>query len=131
MTNPPDPMTATTPPAPLAPGQAVLLRIYTDERALIGDRSLLETIVRRAKDARLAGATVLRGRKGFGESARLHGHRPFDLNDNLPVVIEIVDEEARLSGFVASLNDLPDIGLMTFEKVEVLRYGGHHTEDHS
>ena len=117
--------------ARLSAGQAVLLRIYTDERALIGDRSLLETIMRRAKDARLAGATVLRGRKGFGESARLHGHRPFDLSDNLPVVIEIIDAEAPLKAFVETLGDLPDIGLITFEKVEVLRYGGHHTEDRS
>ncbi len=110
------------------PGQAVLLRIYTDESALIGDQSLLDTIVKRARLARLAGATVLRGRKGFGESARIHEHRPFDLNDNLPVVIEIVDEEERLRTFLATLDDLTDIGLVTLEKVEVLRYGGHHTE---
>lgn len=112
------------------PGQAVLLRIYTDENALIGAQSLVDVIIRRARDARLAGATVLRGRKGFGESARIHEHRPFDLNDNLPVVIEIVDEEERLRAFLAILQDLPDIGLVTFEKVEVLRYGGHHAEPH-
>lgn len=112
------------------PGQAVLLRIYTDENALIGAQSLVDVIVRRARDARLAGATVLRGRKGFGESARIHEHRPFDLNDNLPVVIEMVDEEERLRAFLTILHDLPDIGLVTFEKVEVLRYGGHHTEPH-
>ena len=113
------------------PGQAVLLRIYTDENALVGDRSLIDVIIRRARDAHLAGATVLRGRKGFGESARLHEHRPFDLNDNLPVVIEFVDEEARLRAFLPQLDDLKDIGLITFEKVEVLRYGGHPAEPHA
>lgn len=113
-----------------SPGQAVLLRIYTDERALVGDRALVDVIVRRAADAHLAGATVLRGRKGFGESARIHEARAFDLSDNLPVVIEIVDEEDRLRGFIATLQDLKDIGLVTFEKVEVLRYGGHHAESH-
>lgn len=112
------------------PGQAVLLRIYTDENALVGDRSLIDVIVHRARNAHLAGATVLRGRKGFGESARLHEHRPFALSDNLPVVVEIVDEEARLRAFLAALDDLQDIGLVTFEKVEVVRYGGHHDPDH-
>jgi PII-like signaling protein len=112
------------------PGQAVLLRIYTDEHALLGDRNLIDVIVARARDAHLAGATVLRGLKGFGESIRMHQHRTFGLNDNLPVVIEIVDEEERLRLFVTSLEDLTDIGLVTFEKVEVLRYGGHHPEHH-
>lgn len=113
------------------PGQAVLLRIYTDENALVGDRSLMDVIAQRARDARLAGATVLRGRKGFGETARMHEPRPFDFNDNLPVVIEMVDEEAKLRDFVTKLEDLKDIGLVTFEKVEVLRYGGHHVEPHN
>jgi len=112
------------------PGQAVLLRIYTDESALVGDRSLMDVIVQRARQARLAGATVLRGRKGFGESARMHESRPFDFNDNLPVVIEMVDEETRLRAFLTTLDDLKGIGLVTFEKVEVLRYGGHHVEPH-
>lgn len=108
------------------PGQAVLLRIYTDETALVGDRPLIDIIVARARDARLAGATVLRGRKGFGASTRVHENRAFDLSDNLPVVVEIVDQEAPLRAFLASLDDLKDIGLVTFEKVEVLHYGGHH-----
>lgn len=114
-----------------APTQAVLLRLYTDEDAMLGDRSLVEVIVHRAREARLAGATALRGLMGFGESARLHAHRLFDLGSNLPVVVEIVDEEGSLRAFLPSLNDLRGIGLITFEKVEVLRYGGHHTEPHS
>jgi PII-like signaling protein len=105
------------------PGQAVLLRIYSDEQALLGDQSLIDVIVRRAQEARLAGITVLRGLKGFGAGARLHQHRTFALSDNLPVVIEIVDEEDTLRAFVQAIGDLPEIGLVTFEKVEVLRYG--------
>lgn len=114
-----------------APTQAVLLRLYTDEDAMLGDRSLVEVIVHRAREARLAGATALRGLMGFGESARLHAHQLFDLGSNLPVVIEFVDDEASLRAFVATLSDLRGIGLVTFEKVEVLRYGGHHTEPHA
>jgi len=113
-----------------APGSAVLLRIYTDEHALVGDRSLIDVLIRRARDAGLAGATVLRGRKGFGESAHIHAHRPFDLDDNLPVVVEFVDEEPKLRAFVGQLADLSDIGLITFEKVDVVRYGGHHPRSH-
>jgi len=35
------------------PGQAVLLRIYTDENALVGDRALIDVIVLRARQERL------------------------------------------------------------------------------
>lgn len=106
-----------------ASGSAVLLRIYTDEHALHGDRSLVEDIVRRARAARLAGVTVLRAIKGFGQSAHVHQSRPFAFDDNLPVVIEVVDEEVRLRTFVSQLQDLREIGLVTLEKVDVLRYG--------
>ena len=103
--------------------QPMLLRIYTDEPALFGDESLVSLIVQRARAAGLAGSTVLRGRLGFGQASHLHGHRPFSLSDNLPVVIECVDDEAKLRAFAAQLDDFQDIGLITFEKVEVVRYG--------
>lgn len=106
-----------------APSIAVLMRIYTDEEALVGDRALAEVIVARAKEAKLAGATVLRGQMGFGATSRLHAARPFELRHNLPVVVELVDEEAPLEAFLGALADLPDIGLVTFERVEVARYG--------
>ena len=89
-----------------APGSAVLLRIYTDENALIGDRSLVDDIVRHAREAGLAGATVLRAIQGFGESAHVHQRRAFNLNDNLPVVIEIVDEENRRLVAVGVIDNL-------------------------
>jgi PII-like signaling protein len=104
-------------------GQAALLRIYTDEDALEGSDPLYLAITLRARRARMAGATVLRGRVGFGESARVHLHAPLDLADNLPVVIEIVDSESAVRLFAASLGDLDGIGLITVEKVEILRHG--------
>lgn len=55
---------------------------------------------------------------GFGRTA--HRHSRHILEDDQSVVIEIVDEEARLRVFVESLSDLPDIGLITMEGVEVL-----------
>ncbi|WP_395443754.1 DUF190 domain-containing protein [Caulobacter sp. UC70_42] len=106
-------------------GQALLLRIYTDENAMLGDRRYYEALVDRARGAGLAGATVLRGLRGFGASSVMHGERGFDLARNLPVVVEIVDEEPELRPFIAMLEQGDEIGLVTLEKVEVVRYGGH------
>jgi len=95
-----------------------LLRIYTDEGAYLGDRKVLNVIASRARDAELAGVTVLDARLGFGRSAHMHRRHVFE--SDRAVVIEIVETDQRLRTFVASLEDIPDIGLITLEKVEVI-----------
>ncbi len=105
------------------PGQAALLRIYTEEARRDGTRALYESIVLKAREAGLAGATVLRGPMGFGQSARIHNAGILDLSANLPLVIEIVDAEDKLRAFAAEIVGLKDIGLVTLEKVEVLHDG--------
>jgi len=105
------------------PVQAALLRIYTEEARRDGGRPLYESVVLKARAAGLAGATVLRGPMGFGESARIHNANILDLSANLPLVIEIVDAEAKLRDFAASVSGMKDIGLVTLEKVEALHYG--------
>ena len=88
-----------------------------------GARPLYESVVLKARDAGLAGATVLRGPMGYGHSHRLHNANILDLSANLPMVIEIVDAEDKLRAFAATLAGMRDIGLVTLEKVEVLHYG--------
>jgi PII-like signaling protein len=106
---------------PQAP--AAMLRIYTEEARRAGARPLYEALVLKARDAKIAGATVLRGPMGYGGSARLHNANILDLSANLPLVIEMVDEEPKLRAFAASLDQFKDIGLVTLEKVEVLHAG--------
>lgn len=105
------------------PTQAALLRIYTEEACRDGGRPLYQSVVLKARAEGIAGATVLRGPMGFGESSRLHNANILDLSANLPMVIEIVDAEEKLRAFVAGLEGMKDIGLVTMEKVEVLHYG--------
>ena len=95
-----------------------LLRVYTDEAAYWGDRKVFEAIASRARDAQLAGVTVLEALIGFGRSA--HVHRRHVLESDRAVVIEIVDEEHKLRQFAQELSDIPDIGLVTLEAVEVV-----------
>ncbi|WP_374389660.1 DUF190 domain-containing protein [Sandaracinobacter sp.] len=104
-----------------------LLRIYTDEAAYYGDHKLYAAIATRARDAHLAGATVLRAMVGFGRSS--HVHRRHILENEQSVVIEIVDTEDRLRAFVETLAPLPEIGLITLAAVEVLRMQGQGAGD--
>jgi PII-like signaling protein len=106
-----------------APQSAVLLRIYTEEGKRDEGRPLHEAIVMKAREMGLAGATVLRGPMGFGQSHAIHTAKILDLAARLPLVIEIVDGEAKIREFLKALNGMRHIGLVTTEKVEVVHYG--------
>lgn len=105
------------------PRESALMRIYTDESARAGHKALFEAIVLKARDMGLAGATVLRGPMGFGHSHHIHTASILNLSESLPLVIELVDEEAKLKDFCNALESFQDIGLVTLEKVQVLHYG--------
>jgi hypothetical protein len=107
-----------------APQPAVLLRIYTEEGKQHEHRPLYEEIVLRARKLGLAGATVLRGPMGYGKSSIVHTAKILDLTARLPLVIEIVDAEEKIQMLLHALEGMPDIGLVTLEKVQVVRYGG-------
>ena len=105
------------------PKQAVLLRIFIGEDDKSGGLPLYEAIVLKAREMHLAGATVLRGPLGYGRSSRLHSAKILRLSDNLPLVIEIVDAEEKIDGFVQAIDGMMTGGLITLEKVRVLQYG--------
>jgi PII-like signaling protein len=107
-------------------GQAVLLRVFVGESDKLGHSPLYEAIVKQARDADLAGATVLKGVLGFGATARIRTQKILDLSSDLSLVIEIVDEENKISAFQNVLSDLFEQagcgGLVTLENVRVIHY---------
>ncbi len=105
------------------PKQAVLLRIFLGEDDRVGRRPLYEVVVTKAREMHLAGATVLRGPMGFGKTSRLHTAKILRLSEDLPIVVEIVDAEERINAFLEAIEPMMTGGLVTLEKVQVLRYG--------
>jgi uncharacterized protein len=105
------------------PRDATLLRIFVGQDEKHGHRPLYEAIVLKAREMHLAGATVLRGPMGFGHSSRLHTTKILRLSGDLPVVIEIVDRVDLINEFLPTLDAIMTSGLVTLERVQVLRYG--------
>ncbi|MDT8449994.1 MAG: DUF190 domain-containing protein, partial [Wenzhouxiangellaceae bacterium] len=95
------------------PEKALLLRIFIGESDRHDGRATYEQIVLKAREAGLAGATVLRGPMGFGRSSRLHTASILRLSEDLPIVIEIVDEEDKIEKFLPELEQLAPSGLVT------------------
>jgi PII-like signaling protein len=104
------------------PTDALLLRIFIGESDRCHHKPLYEAIVLAAREAQLAGATVLRGPLGFGQSSRLHTSKILQLSMDLPLVIEIVDSEEKINSFLPTLEKMIGGGLVTLEKVKVLHY---------
>jgi hypothetical protein len=105
------------------PKDAMLLRIFFGENDRFEQQPLYEAIVLRARAMHLGGATVLRGPMGYGHSSRLHTAKILRLSFDLPIVIEIVDTEEKINGFLPELDHMMSSGLITLEKVQVLQYG--------
>jgi PII-like signaling protein len=100
----------------------ILLRVFIGESDEAGGKPLYETLVARARQLGLRGATVLRGSMGFGANSVLHTAKIVDLSTDLPIVLEIVDSEQKIQALLPELDALVHEGMITMESVRILAY---------
>lgn len=104
------------------PEDGYLLRILVGESDRHGHHPLYESIVLKAREEGLAGATVFRGVMGFGKNSILHTAKILRLSEDLPMAIEIVDSLKKIEDFLPHLDAMISDGLVTLEKVRVIQY---------
>lgn len=104
------------------PEEGMLLRIFIGESDKYHGKPLYEQIVFKARELKLAGATVLRGIMGFGADSHMHSAKVMRLSEDLPIVIELVDTEENLNKVMPFLDETVTEGLVTLEKVRVIKY---------
>ena len=107
-------------------GEAKLIRIFIGESDKLDSIPLYEKIVLEAKQNGLAGATVYKGIMGFGKNSRIHTSKILRLSEDLPIIIEIVDEYSKIENFLPILDEIftqaNNGGLITIEKAEIIKY---------
>lgn len=107
-------------------GDAKLLRIFVGESDKIHSIPVYEKIVLEARKAGLAGATVFKGIMSFGGTSRIHTTKILRLSEDLPLIIEIVDEITKIEQFIPIIDKIFEEancgGLVTLEKAEIIRY---------
>jgi uncharacterized protein len=106
------------------PQECLLLRIFFGESDEYNHRPLYKAIVLRARELNLAGATLLRGRMGFGRSNRLQNASILMLSFDLPMVLEIIDTPEKIESFLPELKKMMPDGLITTERAQIIRYQG-------
>jgi PII-like signaling protein len=103
-------------------GEQVLMRIFIGESDQWERRPLYTALLEMFRAKHLAGATVLRGVAGFGPKSILHTAGILKLSADLPLIIEVVDSQERLDAVLPEVDRMMSGGLITMEKVQVVRY---------
>ena len=115
-------------------GQGKLLRIFIGELDKYNKEALFEVIIHKVKELGLAGCTIIRGIQGYGANSRyIHSAKLLRLSEDLPIVIEIVDNNERIEIAMKELDKIIDDAncgvLMTLETVQIVRYSPKETNE--
>jgi len=110
-------------------GERVLMRIHIGERDKYEGEPLYWAIVQLLRKRHYAGATVTRGIMSFGPSSRIHTSRFLELSLDLPIVVECVDTDEKIQAILPELDKMVGGGLITLERVKVIMYRPHATEE--
>jgi PII-like signaling protein len=104
-------------------GDQTLVRIFVGDSDQFRGQPLERALVERLRKEGFAGATVIRGQAGFGARSVIHTAHILDLSSDLPVLIEVVEDDAHVQKLLTILDEMLEGGaLVTMEKVRVLRY---------
>ncbi len=109
-------------------GERVLMRIHIGERDKYNGEPLYWAIVNLLRQRHLAGATVTRGIMSFGASSRIHAAKFVDFSLDMPIIVECVDTEEKIDSVLPELDTMVTGGLITLERVEVITYRPHETD---
>jgi len=97
-----------------------LMRIYVSESTRHQRRDMGTAIVEALAAAGLAGAIAFKGIEGFGRRGILSSSRAVDAWMDLPILIEVIDEEEKIEAFLPTLETILDDGLVTLERIQTL-----------
>lgn len=106
-------------------GERTLMRIFIGESDKWHGRPLYEILVEFFRKEGLSGTTVLRGVGGYGSTSRIHSDKIMRLSQDLPIVVEVVEDTERIEKILPSLDEMIGGGLVTLEKVRVILYRAH------
>lgn len=100
----------------------ILLRVFIGEADRHEHQPLYEAILRKARELGLSGGTVLRGIEGFGANSVVHRASLLEMSTDLPILVELVDTEAKIKLLLPHLETMVKEGMITMEYVVILMY---------
>jgi uncharacterized protein len=110
-------------------GHGLRARASFGERDKHHGKPLWSALLESLRRSGPAGATVTRGVAGYGAHSTIHATSILDLSSDLPLVLEWVDTEERVSRLLPELEAMLEGGLVTTDPVTILRYRPHAERD--
>ncbi|MCT4588454.1 MAG: DUF190 domain-containing protein [Carboxylicivirga sp.] len=110
-------------------GEGQKLKIIIGESDIVYQRPLYEAIVFAAKKYKMAGVTVYKGIVSYGASSIINNSKVFNLSEEHPVIIELIDRAERILSFSEIAKKLLEKansgGILYAENVDILMYKGY------
>lgn len=104
-------------------GDQFLVRLFLGESDQFHHTPLARALLERLRREGFAGATVIHGVAGFGASSVIHTSSLVELSSDLPVLIEVIDDEAHVEKLMPILDEMVTGGaLVAVERVRVVKY---------
>ena len=103
-------------------GKKKLLKIYIDTTDKYESEPLWEALLKKVKEEGLSGATVHKAVAGIGAFSEVHSFKVWALAQELPLVIEIIDDEEKIYAFLDAIDTMMQNALVTLTDTEVIRY---------
>lgn len=107
-------------------GKAKTLKIFLGEEDTLFHKPVYAIIVAEARKSQLAGCSVYRGVMGFGRDSVVHSSEFLAVSEDLPIIIEIIDEADKIDSFIPIVKEVFESadcgGLITVEEVEIVHY---------
>jgi PII-like signaling protein len=108
-------------------GKGKMLKVYIGESDRWQGEALYHAILKKIKEHGLAGATTVRGIEGFGANSRVHTKGIEVLSQDLPIVIEVIDQEERINEIIRIIDPMLTEGIMVvLHDVEIVKYVRSH-----
>jgi len=106
-------------------GEQCLMRVFIGESDRYRHRPLSEALVNLFRKNGFAGVTVLHGVAGYGAHSVYHTDKLLELSTDLPIIIEVVENRDRIDLVMPEIDAMMSGGMITLEKIEVIRYRHH------
>jgi len=99
-----------------------VLRIYIDNIDKYNNEPLWKYLLNSAKDNKIAGATVYKAVAGVGRHSEIHTFDIFNLSNEMPIVIEIIEDEENIEKFLKNVENSLKEAFVTIHTVDTINY---------